>query len=49
MDPKGKKDGTELGGMEGRETVVRIYVTRKEPIFNFQKKNQREKGLKRHD
>lgn len=44
--PKGREDGKESVGAEGKETVVRIYCKRKEPVFSFQKKKQRGKGLK---
>ena len=27
-------DGKKLGAVEGRETIVRIYCTREESIFN---------------
>lgn len=43
---KGREDGKESVGAEGGETVVRIYCKRKEPVFSFQKKKQRGKGLK---
>lgn len=33
IDPEGRGDGEELGGMERGETVPRIYCMRKESIF----------------
>ena len=34
MDLGGKWSGEELGGVEGRETIVRLYWMRKEPMFD---------------
>lgn len=38
MDQDGRGGGEEVGGMVGRETVIRIYCVSKESIFN--KKNK---------
>jgi hypothetical protein len=35
---EGKRSKGKLEGMEGGETVIRIYFVRKESIFNFLKK-----------
>jgi hypothetical protein len=34
VTPDGMGGEEELGGAEGRETVIRIYCMRKESIFN---------------
>jgi hypothetical protein len=42
-DPDGRGDGEELGGLQGQETVIRMYYVRiKKSIFNKRKK-QKEK------
>ena len=33
----GKQNGDELGGIEGGETIIRIYFMRKKPILNSNK------------
>lgn len=38
MDPEGKRDGEELGGVEGEEVMIRVYCLRKESIFDKRKK-----------
>lgn len=34
MDPYGRGVGEELGGLEGEESVIRIYYMRGKSIFN---------------
>jgi hypothetical protein len=34
MDLEGGDSGVELGGVEGGETIIRIYYIRKESIFS---------------
>lgn len=34
MDPNGRGYGEELGGVEGRETIIRLHCMRKETTFN---------------
>lgn len=34
VDPDGRGSGKELGGVEGGESVIRVYYMRKESIFN---------------
>lgn len=38
VDPEGKRDGEELGGVEGEEAMIRVYCLRKESIFDKRKK-----------
>jgi hypothetical protein len=38
VDQDGRGGGEEVGGMVGRETVIRIYCVSKESIFNKKKK-----------
>lgn len=38
MDPDGRRDGEELGGVAGQETVIQIYCVREKIYFNTKKK-----------
>lgn len=33
VDPSGRESGEELSGIEGEETITRIYYVRKDSIF----------------
>jgi hypothetical protein len=38
VDPDGRRDGEELGGVAGQETVIQIYCVREKIYFNTKKK-----------
>lgn len=47
VHPDGWEDGTNLGGAEEAETVIRIcYMTKKKSIFNNRKKSSCKENLK---
>lgn len=39
MDPEGRRDGEELGGVEGADNLIRMYFGRKKSIFKKRKEN----------
>jgi hypothetical protein len=45
MDPDGREGGEDLGGVEGRKTIIRIYYGRKESILNKRKKEKLSKVI----
>lgn len=42
MDLAGKGSGKELGGLEGRKSIIRTYCTRRESMF-YKRKTKRAK------
>ena len=46
VDLDGRRGGEELGGVEGGETIIRIYYVRKKSIFNKRKIEKRIKKRK---
>lgn len=42
VDPGGRWDGQELGGVGGGEIITRIYYVWKSSIFNTKEKNELE-------
>ena len=45
MDLDGRGDGEELEGVEGGETVIKIYYGRKKTTFNKRKKEKKRKHM----
>ena len=34
VDPEKRRGGEELGGVQGRESIIRVYCIKKDSIFN---------------
>lgn len=49
MDPEGKRDGEELGVVEGGETIIRLCCMRKESVLNKWEKFKKTKKNSSND